>query len=249
MGSQQRRRKLAKKVAQVGHVPQQHALCVVVARCVYCLRQVDDDWNVLLVNAGQQDVELRQIPMHHPRAQHAHHLANQRGVMRQGLGWRKGHIVQARCCVAFSVGHQFHQQHAIVKVVRLRHAHARASQPVQGIYLGALPGRFLLLPAKLAALGHGPGRARVFDLAVFGVVHRLAKAALVRLFVNLGAHRVVAAAHHKHHRLLAAHQLAHNRVNQAFFNERLESGGSLHGVIVRDSGGVLVGSNCLGVSR
>jgi hypothetical protein len=34
-------------------------------------------------SARQQDVELGQIPVHHPRAQHAHHLGNQRGVVGQ----------------------------------------------------------------------------------------------------------------------------------------------------------------------
>jgi hypothetical protein len=57
------------------------------------------------------------------------------------------------------VGHQLHQQHAVVKVVGLGHAHAGSGQAVQGIDLGALPGGFLLLAAVLAAFGHGAGRA------------------------------------------------------------------------------------------
>ena len=55
----------------------------------------------------------------------------------------KCHIVQARRGVAVRVGHQLHQQHAVVEVVRRGHAHAGGGQAVQRIDLGALPGRFL----------------------------------------------------------------------------------------------------------
>jgi hypothetical protein len=43
------------------------------------------------------------------------------------------------------------------------------------------------LAAIVDALGHRAGLARVFDLAIFDVVHRLAKTALCGFFVNLGA--------------------------------------------------------------
>ncbi|MNV65361.1 hypothetical protein D3C71_1580530 [compost metagenome] len=145
----------------------------------------------------------------------------------------KAHIIQARGGVAVRIRHQLHQQHAVVKVDGLRHAHARSGQPVQRIDLGALPGSLLFLPAKLAALGHGTRRARVLDLAVFGVVHRLAKAAVVGLFVDLGAERVVATAHHKNHGFLAAHELANHGVDQAFLDEGLQAGGCFHGCILR----------------
>ena len=69
---------------------------------------------------------------------------------------------------------------------------------------------------------------RVLDLAVLGVVDRLAEAALVGFLVDLGAARLVAAAHHVDHRLLAAHQLAHDRVDQAFVDQRLQSLGWFH---------------------
>ena len=127
------------------------------------------------------------------------------------------------------IGHQLHQQHAIVKVIRLRHTHAGCGQAVQRIDLGALPGGLLRLPAELAALGHGARLARVLDLAVFGVVHRLPEAAVGGFLVNLGAARLVAAAHHIDHGFLAAHELANHRVDQALFNKGLQSGGSFHG--------------------
>ena len=72
---------------------------------------------------------------------------------------REGHVVQARGRVALRVGHQLHQQHAILKVIGLRHAHARSGQTVERIDLGALPGGFLFLATKAAALGHGAGGA------------------------------------------------------------------------------------------
>jgi hypothetical protein len=75
----------AKEIAQVGHVAQQHALRMVVAGSVHGLRQVDDDRAI----GCQQDVEFRQIAMHHTGTQHAHDLGQQRGVVGQSLLWRE----------------------------------------------------------------------------------------------------------------------------------------------------------------
>jgi len=52
--------------------------------------------------------------MHHARTQHAHHLGHQRGVVATGCFGGEGHVVQARGGIAVSVGHQLHQQHAVV---------------------------------------------------------------------------------------------------------------------------------------
>jgi hypothetical protein len=68
------------------HVAQQHALRVVVAGGVHGLRQVDDHRAV----GGEQDVELRQVAVHDAGAQHAHHLLQQRGVVRARLLGREG---------------------------------------------------------------------------------------------------------------------------------------------------------------
>ena len=232
-------RELAEKIAQIGHVAQQHALGVVVACGVHRLGQVDDDGAIRIFCAiharqvRQQDVELRQIAVHHTRTQHAHHLGHQGGMVCAGVFGRKAHIVQARGGVTVGIGHQLHQQHAVVKVIGLRHAHASGGQAVERIDLGALPGGFLFLAAKLAALGHGAGRARVFDLAVFGVINGLAEAAVVGLFVDLGAARFVATTHHVDHGFLATHELADHGVDQAFLNEGLQAGGCFHGGILR----------------
>jgi hypothetical protein len=96
-----------------------------------------------------------------------------------------------------------------------------------------LPGRFLCFAAKAGALGHGACLAAVLDPAVLGVVDRLAKAAVGGFFINLGAQRLFAAAHHVDDRFLAAHQLAHHGVDEAFFNQRLQSFRRFHGRILR----------------
>ncbi len=75
----------------------------------------------------------------------------------QRLRVGEGDVVQPWRGVAIGVRHQFHQQHAVVKVVRCRHPHTGRSQAVQRVNLGTLPGGLLLLAAKLAALGHGAG--------------------------------------------------------------------------------------------
>jgi len=80
----------------------------------------------------------------------------------------------------------------------------------------------LFLPTKFAAFGHGPGRARIFDLAVFGVIHSLPKAAMGVLFVNLGATGFVPSAHHVHHGFFAAHELANNGVDQTLIHKGLQ---------------------------
>ena len=146
------------------------------------------------------------------------------------------HIVEAGRGVAVGIGHQFHQQHAFVEVVRRGHAHACGGQPVQRIDFGALPGFFLLLAAVFAALGHGARLAAVLGFAVFGVVDGLAKAALVGFLVDLGAADVVAAAHDEHHRFLAAHELAHDVVDQTVFDQGFESFGNSCGDLGRGLG-------------
>ena len=221
---QQVGREAAKEIAQVRHVAQQHAIGVVVAGGVHRLRQVDDDRTVF----GKQDVEFGQVAMDHPGAQHADDFGGQAGMVPARLFGCEINVVQARGGVAVRVGHQFHQQHAIAEVVRLGHAHTGVGQFVQGIDLGALPSGFAGLPAELRSLGHGAGLPAVLDLAVFGVIDRLAKAALVSLLVDLGAARFIAAANHIHHRFLAAHELADDGIDQALFNEGLQSWRCFH---------------------
>ena len=90
---------------------------------------------------------------------------------------------------------------------------------MEGVDLGALPGRLLRLAAEARSLGHRPRLARVLDLAVLGVVDRLAKAPVRRFLVDLGADRLVAAANDVDRRFLAAHELAHHRIDQAFLEQ------------------------------
>jgi hypothetical protein len=152
---------------------------------------------------------------------------------------RERHVVHARRRVALGIGHQFHQQHAVMEVVGRGHAHAGRGQPVQRIDLGALPRGLLRGAAELRALSHRAGLARVLHLAVFGVVDGLPKAAVRRLLVDLGAARdaraVVRASHHVRLRFLAAHELANDGVDEAFVHEGLEAGRGFHAVTVRFS--------------
>ena len=161
-------------------------------------------------------------------AQHANDFCDQAGMVAARVFGREIDIVQARRGVAVGVGDELHQQHAVAKVVRLGHAHAGIGQFVQRIDLGALPGGFAGLSAKLGALGHRAGLAAVLDLAVFGVIDRLAKAALVGFLVDFGAAGFIAAANHINHRFLAAHELADDGIDQALFNEGLESWRCFH---------------------
>ena len=167
----------------------------------------------------QQDIEFRQIPVHDAGAQHAHHFHQQGCVVRARLLGRERHVVQPRGRIAVLIGHQLHQQDAVMEVDRLGHPHAGRREPVERIDLGALPGRLLRLAAEAGALGHRAGLPGVLDLAVLGVVDRLPKAALRGFLVDLGAERFAAAAHDEDRRLLAAHQLAHHRVDQALFDQ------------------------------
>ncbi|MDT4846818.1 hypothetical protein FQZ97_808530 [compost metagenome] len=149
-------------------------------------------------------------------------------MVQQRVFGREGHVVQARGGVAVGVGHQVHQQHAFEEVVRRGHAHAGRGQAVERIDLGALPDGLGHLAAEARALGHGARLAGVLHAPVLGVVDGLAEAALVGFLVDLGAARVLAAAHDVHHGLLAAHELAHDAVDQPFVDEGLQSGGCLH---------------------
>src|SRR5690606_41669275 len=56
--------------------------------------------------------------------------------------------------ISVFVRHQFHQQHALMKVIRRWHAHPGGGKTMQRIHLGALPRSLLLLTAVTGALGH-----------------------------------------------------------------------------------------------
>ena len=103
-------------------------------------------------SAASRMLNSRQVAVDDAGAQHAHHLADQRGVVRARLLGREPTVVQARRGVALRVDHQLHQQHAVVEVVRLGHAHAGGGEAVERVDLGALPRRLLRLPAERVPL-------------------------------------------------------------------------------------------------
>ena len=111
--------------------------------------------------------------------------------------------------------------------------HAGRGEAVEGIYLGALPGFFLHLASVARAFFHGARAAAVLGFAAFGVIDRLAKAALVRFLVDLGAAYLVAAAHDEDHGFFAAHELADHRVDETVFDQRFEARGDFHSAIMR----------------
>ena len=81
----------------------------------------------------------------------------------------------------------------------------------------------------MAAFLHGSRLPAVLDLAAFLIGGGLAEAALLGIFVNLGATNVFATAHDIDGGFLAAHQLPEHLVNEAFFNEGGQSFWGFHG--------------------
>ncbi len=152
----------------------------------------------------------------------------QQGVEFECRGLVEFHVVQARRGVARGIGHQFHQQHALEALEGLRHPHTRGGETVQRIDLGVLPGFLGHLAPVAGALAAGARLAAVLDPAAFLVGHGLAEVALLGVLVDLGAANLVAAADHVDRGLLAAHQLAGDFVDQAFFGQRNESGRDFH---------------------
>ena len=211
-------------MGHVGHIALQHAEGMVVGRCIHRLRQVDDHRPV----RAKQHVELRQVAVHQPGTQHQHDLANDEGMVRPGFLGFEVYVVQARGRVTVGIGHQLHQQHAVLKIVGPGNPHASAGQAEQRRHFGVLPGVFGFLAAVLAALGHGPGLTAVANLAALLVLGSLAETALVGFFINLGAAHLAATAHHIHGGFLATHQRPQYFVDQAVFDQGFDSFGCLH---------------------
>ena len=137
---------------------------------------------------AEQNVVLRQVAVHDAGAQHAHDFPHQERVVRAAPLRRENSRSLSRGAASPSrVGHEFHQQHAFVKVVRGGHAHAGGGKPVQRIDFGALPRLFLDLAAEARAFVHRARLAAVLGLAAFGVIDGLAKTAFVGFLVDLGA--------------------------------------------------------------
>ena len=191
----------AEVAGEVGHVALQHGAGIAVARGIDRLRQVDDDRAL----GADQNVVFGEVAVDDPGAEHAHHLAEQPGMEFQGLLDGQFDVIEPRRRMAVCIGHQVHQQHALVAEVGLRDLDSGGGEAIQGIDLGALPGFFLHLAAVARALRHGPRLTAVLGLAAFLVGHALAKTALRGVLVHLGAADFLAAAHDIDGRLLAAH--------------------------------------------
>ena len=197
---------------------------MVVGRRVHRLGQVDDHRAV----GAEQHVELREVAVHQPGAEHHDDLADEEVVVFARLLRLQHHVVEARRGVTVFVGDHFHQQHAVEEVVGLGYPHPGIGQAEQRRHLGVLPGLLLLAPAIARALGHGPGLAAVAHLAALLVFRGLAETAFVGLLVDLGAAQLLATAHHVDRRFLAAHQRAQHFVDQAVLDQRLYAFGCLH---------------------
>src|SRR5690606_5273007 len=122
---------------------------------------------------------------------------------------------QAWGYVADIVDHEFHQQHAVSTDIRQRYAHIGIGEPEQGIHLGVLPEFFLHLATVARAFFHGPRLSAVLHFAAVAIRGRLAKTALLGIFVDFGAADGVATAHDVYRRFLAAHQLTDHFIDEA----------------------------------
>src|SRR5687768_16275837 len=115
-----------------------------------------------------------------------------------------------------------------MEVVRPGYADTRSSQSVQGVYLGILPRLFLRFAPITSTLFHGTRTAAVFYLTAFGVVHALAKTALMGFLVNFRATYLFSAAHHIDRGFLATHQLTDDLIDQAILDQRFNSFWGFH---------------------
>ena len=106
------------------------------------LRQIDDDRPF----GADQHIEFRQIAVNHAGAQHQHHFLHQRRMIEARFFFGEFDVVHARRGLPRGVGHQFHQQHALVKIVGLGHTHAGAGQDHR------IAGDVVIAP--VGALGH-----------------------------------------------------------------------------------------------
>ena len=228
LGLLQLRGKTPEVGSHVADVALQHVEGVVVARRIHRLGQVDDH----RARRRKQHVELGQVTVHQAGAQHQHDLGDQEGVVFARLVRVQHYVVQTRRRIAVLIGHQFHQQHAFKKVVRLGHANARTGQAEQRRHFSVLPGIFGFFLAELGALGHGSRLAAVTDLTAFLVFGRLTKTSFIRLLVNLGATQFIAAAHHINSCFFTTHQRAQHFVDQTVFDQGFNAFRSLHQLLL-----------------
>jgi hypothetical protein len=87
-------------------------------------------------------------------------------------------------------------------------------------YFGVLPRVFELGAAELRAFFHRPRTAAIFYLAPLGVLRAVLERPVLRVFVHLGDALLALRHDEKDLRLLAAHERAHNGIDEAPFEER-----------------------------
>ncbi|MCZ8132836.1 MAG: hypothetical protein O9284_16290 [Steroidobacteraceae bacterium] len=132
------------------------------------LRRVDDH----RVVRGDEHVELGQVAVDEPEAEHADDVAGQHGVMLAGRLRGEFHLAEPRGRVAVRIRHQFHDQHAVEAAEPLRHAHAGRLHPVERVHLRVLPGGLVFTLAEGRALAHRAGLAAAAHAPAFLVTRR-----------------------------------------------------------------------------
>ena len=216
---------LREEVREVVDVADQQLARVLVLGRVHRLWEVDDHRPA----GAHQHVEVREVAVHHARADHLHHLGQQVIEALAGLLGAQRHVAQARGRRALGVLDQLHDQHAVHELERLGHAHARVAQAMDDVHLGGAPGLLVHGAAVLAALLHGAGVARAAHATALGVLGAVLEAAVDGVLVDLGDAQLAARLHQVDLRLFAAHQRADHLGDDALGHEGLEAVGHAHG--------------------
>ena len=210
------RREAREERREVVHVADQQLLGVAVLRRVDRLREVDDHRPVGI----DEDVVIREVAVHDPRAQHLDDLAEQALEVRGGRLSVEVELRQPRRGVSVVAADELHDQHPVDEVPRGGDAHTLRVEPVDHVDLGRLPGLLLLRSAVAAAPVDGPLVARVADPTTLRVLGALLERALARVLVDLGHPHVAAGAHEVDLGLLAALEGTDDLVDDALVGQR-----------------------------
>jgi hypothetical protein len=118
---------------------------------------------------ADEHVELREIAVDEPNAQHAHDLLDEEPVILARSLRRQIDFAESWGRAPGGIGHQLHDQRIVEIAARLGHAHTGGDEFVQRVDFGVLPGYFLLPAPETRALGYGARPARA---ACRGVTRR-----------------------------------------------------------------------------
>ena len=166
--------------------------------------------------------------MHHAGAEHLHHLGEQRredGARRVAVDPDVG---QARRRRAAGVGDQLHHEDAVDEVVGLGYPHAGRPQAIDDVDLGRAPHRLVLDAAVAGVLAQRPLGAGVPHRAAFGVGGSLPEGAVLGRLVHLGHAQLAAGDDQVNLRLLAAHQRAHDLLDNPQVDKWCQALGMTH---------------------